>query len=42
VVGTEGAAEVLEPEISGDERQRLQHSVELLRQAAAGAGLTQD
>jgi L-lactate dehydrogenase len=40
VVGTEGAAEVLEPEISGDERQRLQHSVELLRQAAAGAGLT--
>ena len=39
VVGTEGAAEVLEPEISGDERQRVQHSADLLRQAAAGLDL---
>jgi len=39
VVGTGGAAEVLEPEINGDERQRLQHSADLLRQAAAGVGL---
>jgi L-lactate dehydrogenase len=39
VVGAEGAAEVLEPEISGDERQRVQHSADLLRQAAAGLDL---
>jgi L-lactate dehydrogenase len=37
VVGTQGAAEVLEPEISGDERQRLHHSADVLRKAAVGA-----
>jgi L-lactate dehydrogenase len=39
VVGVEGAAEVLEPEISDDERQRLEHSAEVLREAAAAAGV---
>jgi malate/lactate dehydrogenase len=39
VVGTQGAAEVLEPEISADERHRLQYSADVLRQAAVGAGL---
>jgi L-lactate dehydrogenase len=36
VVGGDGAAEVLEPEISDDERQRLHHSAEVLRNAAVG------
>ena len=39
VVGNRGAAEVLEPEMSAAERQRLEHSAEVLRQAAAGARL---
>ena len=39
IVGTRGAAEVLEPEISGDERQRLHHCADVLRKAAEGAGL---
>src|SRR5688572_13596708 len=39
VVGVQGAAEVIETEISADERERLQHSADVLRQAAAGAGL---
>ena len=39
VVGADGAAEVLEPEISGEERERLQHSAYVLREAAAGAGI---
>jgi L-lactate dehydrogenase len=33
VVGSQGAAEVLEPEISADERQRLEHSADVLRKA---------
>jgi L-lactate dehydrogenase len=37
VVGTQGAAEVLEPEISADEQQRLHHSADVLREAAVGA-----
>lgn len=36
VVGAQGAAEVLEPEISADERRRLMHSADVLRQAAGG------
>jgi L-lactate dehydrogenase len=36
VVGAQGAAEVLEPDISADERERLHHSADVLRQAAAG------
>jgi L-lactate dehydrogenase len=39
VVGAEGAREVLEPEISDDERQRLDQSASVLRRAAAEAGL---
>jgi len=39
VVGTLGAAEVLEPEISADERQRLYQSADVLRKAAVGASL---
>jgi len=39
VVGAEGARDVLEPEISDDERQRLDHSSNVLRRAAADAGL---
>jgi L-lactate dehydrogenase len=38
VVGGLGAAEVLEPEISGDECERVQHSADVLRHAAMGAG----
>ena len=34
VVGAQGAAQVLEPEMSADERERLQHSAEVLRRAA--------
>jgi L-lactate dehydrogenase len=40
VVGAEGARDVLEPEISDDERQRLDHSANVLRRAAADAGLS--
>jgi L-lactate dehydrogenase len=39
VVGARGAAEVFEPEVSADERKRLQHSADVLRHAAAEAGL---
>jgi L-lactate dehydrogenase len=39
VVGAQGAADVLEPQMSADERERLQHSADVLRSAAAGAGL---
>jgi L-lactate dehydrogenase len=39
IVGGNGAAEVLEPEISDDEWQRLQHSADVLRDAARKAGL---
>ena len=39
VVGGGGVYEVLEPEISDDERQRLEHSANVLRRAAADAGL---
>ena len=39
VVGAQGAAEVLEPEISADERQRLEHSATVLRKAAAAASV---
>jgi L-lactate dehydrogenase len=38
VVGAQGAAEVLEPQMSADERERLQHSADVLRSAAVGAG----
>ena len=41
VVGANGAADVVEPEMSADERARLQHSAGVLRQAAVGAGLAQ-
>jgi L-lactate dehydrogenase len=34
IVGATGAVEVLEPEIDADERQQLQHSIDVLRQAA--------
>lgn len=37
VVGGRGATEVLEPEISADERQGLMHSADLLRKAVASA-----
>jgi len=39
VVGARGATDVLEPEISADERQRLQHSAGVLRKAAADASV---
>jgi L-lactate dehydrogenase len=39
VVGSEGARDVLEPEISDDERQRIDQSANVLRRAAADAGL---
>ncbi len=39
VVGARGAAEVLEPEVSADELERLQHSADVLRHAGAEAGL---
>jgi L-lactate dehydrogenase len=38
VVGGQGAAEVLEPDVSGDEREGLYHSADVLRQAAVAAG----
>jgi L-lactate dehydrogenase len=40
IVGAQGAADVLEPQMSADERQRLEHSAEVLRKAV-GAGLVQ-
>jgi L-lactate dehydrogenase len=39
VVGAQGAADVLEPQLSADERERLHQSADVLRRAAAGAGL---
>jgi L-lactate dehydrogenase len=38
VVGAGGATDLLTPEISADERARLHHSADVLRQAAAAAG----
>jgi len=35
IVGVDGAADVLEPEISSDERERLEQSADVLRRAAA-------
>jgi L-lactate dehydrogenase len=40
VVGAQGAADVLTPEISSEERGRLDHSAHVLRQAAVDAGAT--
>jgi L-lactate dehydrogenase len=40
VVGTQGASDVLEPEMSADERQRLEQSADVLRSAAASVGLS--
>lgn len=40
VVGVHGASPVLEPEMTADERDRLEHSADVLRRAAAEAGLT--
>ena len=40
IVGAQGAADVLEPRMSADERERLEHSAEVLRQAVS-AGLGQ-
>lgn len=37
IVGTQGAVDVLEPEISADERRCLQHSADVLRDAAMGS-----
>ena len=37
VVGAQGATEVLEPEISADERQQLERSADVLRTAAAAS-----
>lgn len=39
VIGGLGTADVLEPEISADEHERLHQSAEVLRLAAVGAGL---
>jgi L-lactate dehydrogenase len=41
VVGARGAIDVLTPEISADERERLHHSADVLRKAAAAAESTQ-
>jgi len=38
VVGAHGAADVLDPQMSADERQRLEHSADVLRSAAEGLG----
>ncbi len=35
VVGAQGAADVLEPEMSADEQEQLQHSADVLDRAAA-------
>jgi L-lactate dehydrogenase len=40
VVGAQGAADVLEPEMDADEQKRLQHSADVLRRAATDAGFT--
>jgi L-lactate dehydrogenase len=40
VVGAQGAAEVLEPEMSADEHVRLTRSADVLRTAAEGIGLS--
>lgn len=39
VVGAQGASQVLEPEMTSDERQLLEHSADVLRRAATEAGL---
>ena len=39
VVGAQGAADVLEPEMSVDERQALMQSADVLRRAGEGLGL---
>jgi L-lactate dehydrogenase len=39
VVGAQGAADVLEPQMSPDEREGLQRSADVLRSASVGAGL---
>jgi L-lactate dehydrogenase len=39
VVGAQGAADVLEPEMSPEEREGLQRSADVLRSACVGAGL---
>jgi L-lactate dehydrogenase len=39
VVGSQGAADVLEPEIDLEERRRLEHSADVLRSANAGVSL---
>ncbi len=39
IVGADGAAKVLEPEITPDEQHRLERSADVLRKAAADAGL---
>jgi L-lactate dehydrogenase len=39
IVGAQGAVDVLEPKMSGEERERLQHSADVLRRAAVEAGL---
>ena len=39
VVGAQGASDVLAPEMNQDERARLEHSADVLRRAAAEAGL---
>ena len=39
VVGGQGAVDVLEPEMSTDERERVQHSADVLRKAARDAGV---
>jgi L-lactate dehydrogenase len=36
VVGRHGATEVIEPDMSGDERAALEHSCDVLHEAAAG------
>ena len=39
IVGAQGAAEVVEPEISSDERGRLEHSADVIRTAARNASV---
>jgi L-lactate dehydrogenase len=39
VVGAQGASDVLEPEMSTDERHRLEHSADVLRKAAASVNV---
>lgn len=38
VVGAEGAADILEPEMNAEELEQLEHSADVLRKAAAGLG----